>query len=58
MRRGFTLIELLIVITIILVISVITLPVVIPAMQHRQVSEGARLLQGTLVGPRCRRSLW
>ncbi len=52
MRRGFTLIELLVVITIILIVSAVALPVVIPAFQHRQVSEGARLVQGTLVGAR------
>ncbi len=52
MRRGFTLIELLAVITIIVIISVIALPVIIPALSHRQVSEGARILQGSLAGAR------
>ncbi len=52
MSRGFTLIELLVVIVIIVIVSVIALPVVLPALQHRQVSEAARLLQGSLVGAR------
>ncbi len=52
MRRGFTLIELLVVIVIILTVSALALPVVVPAFRHRQVSEGARLLQGTLAGAR------
>lgn len=51
-RSGFTLIELLIVITIIVLVSVLTLPMVLPAWSHRQVSEGARILQGSLVGAR------
>ena len=49
---GFTLIELLVVITIILLVSVLTLPTVIPALSNRQVSEGARILQGGLAGAR------
>ncbi len=52
MRRGFTLIEVLIVITIILIVSLLALPVIIPAFSHRQVSEAARLVQGALVGAR------
>ncbi len=52
MRRGFTLIELLVVILIIALISVIALPTIVPALSHRQVSEAARLLQGTLAGAR------
>jgi prepilin-type N-terminal cleavage/methylation domain-containing protein len=51
-RRGFTLIELLVVILIILLVSAVALPVVLPALSHRQVSEAARLLQGALVGAR------
>jgi prepilin-type N-terminal cleavage/methylation domain-containing protein len=51
-RAGFTLIELLVVILIILLVSAVTLPVVIPAMSHRQVSEGARILQAALAGAR------
>ncbi len=51
-RRGFTLIELLVVITIILIVSAVALPTVLPAINHRQVSEAARILQGALVGAR------
>ena len=51
-RAGFTLIELLVVITIILIISAAALPTIIPAIAHRQVSEGARILQGALAGAR------
>ena len=51
-RRGFTLIELLVVITIILIVSAVALPTVLPALSHRQVSEGARILQAALVGAR------
>jgi hypothetical protein len=46
------LIELLVVITIIVLISAVALPVVIPALSHRQVSEAARILQGAIVGAR------
>ena len=49
---GFTLIELLVVILIILLVSAVALPVVLPALSHRQVSEAARMLQGALVGAR------
>jgi prepilin-type N-terminal cleavage/methylation domain-containing protein len=51
-RHGFTLIELLIVIVIIVLVSVLTIPMILPAWSHRQVSEGARILQGSLVGAR------
>jgi prepilin-type N-terminal cleavage/methylation domain-containing protein len=51
-RKGFTLIELLVVILIILLVSAVTLPAVLPAWNHRQASEAARLLQGALVGAR------
>ena len=51
-RRGFTLIELLVVILIILMVSAVTLPSVISAFNHRQVSEAARILQAGLVGAR------
>ncbi len=51
-RGGFTLIELLVVITIILLISAVALPTVLPALAHRQVSEAARTVQGALVGAR------
>ncbi len=49
---GFTLVELLVVIFIILLISVVTLPTIVPAMNHRRVSEAARILQAALVGAR------
>ncbi len=50
--RAFTLIELLVVILIILLVSAVALPTVLPAIQHRQVSEAARILQAALVGAR------
>ena len=51
-RPGFTLIELLVVMLIILLVSAVTLPAIISAISHRQVSEAARILQGALVGAR------
>jgi prepilin-type N-terminal cleavage/methylation domain-containing protein len=51
-HRGFTLLELLIVIAIIILVSAVALPTVLPALQHRQVSESARILQGALAGAR------
>jgi prepilin-type N-terminal cleavage/methylation domain-containing protein len=51
-RRGFTLIELLVVITIILLVSAVALPVVLPALAHREVSEAARIVQASLAGAR------
>lgn len=50
--RGFTLIELLVVITIIILVSAVALPTVTSGIQHRQVSEAARIIQGALVGAR------
>jgi prepilin-type N-terminal cleavage/methylation domain-containing protein len=49
---GFTLVELLIVIFIILLVSAVTLPLVVPALANRQVSEAARILQAGLAGAR------
>jgi prepilin-type N-terminal cleavage/methylation domain-containing protein len=51
-RNGFTLIELLVVIFIVVLVSAVTLPAVLPALSHREVSEGARIFQAALVGTR------
>jgi prepilin-type N-terminal cleavage/methylation domain-containing protein len=51
-RRGFTLVEILVVIAIMLLVSVVALPTVLPALSHRQVSESARLVQAALAGAR------
>lgn len=51
-RSAFTLIELLVVLTIIALVSAATLPTVLPALQHRQISESARLVQATIEGQR------
>lgn len=53
-RRGFTLMELLVVLTIIVLISAVALPMVLPAYNHREVSAAGRTLQGALVGARSR----
>ncbi len=50
--RGFTLIELLVVITIILIVSIVALPTVLPALSHRQASEATRIVQSAIVGAR------
>ena len=39
-------------ITIILIVSAVALPTVLPALAHRQVSEAARILQGAIAGAR------
>ncbi len=49
---GFTLVELLVVVLIIFLLSVVALPAISSAINHRQVSEGARILQGALAGAR------
>lgn len=51
-RRGFTLIELLVVLVIVVLVSAVALPTVLPAIQHWQSSEAARLLQAALAGAR------
>ena len=50
--RGFTLIELLVVITIIGLISAATLPTILPALNNRQASEAASILQAALINAR------
>jgi prepilin-type N-terminal cleavage/methylation domain-containing protein len=50
--RGFTLVELLVVVVIVLLVSAVTLPTVLPALSQRQVNESARILQAALVGIR------
>jgi prepilin-type N-terminal cleavage/methylation domain-containing protein len=51
---GFTLIEVLVVLAMILIVSAVALPTVLPALSHRQVSEAARILQAEIVGARDR----
>lgn len=50
--RGFTLVELLVVVVIVILVSAVALPTVIPALTSRQVSEGARILQAAIAGAR------
>ncbi|WP_407673641.1 pilus assembly FimT family protein, partial [Paludisphaera rhizosphaerae] len=42
----------LVVLLIVSIIAAVTLPVVIPAISHRQVGEAARIIQGGLVAAR------
>jgi prepilin-type N-terminal cleavage/methylation domain-containing protein len=50
-RRAFTLIELLVVVTIVLLVAVIAIPV-LSTLNGKQVTDGARILTGSLVGAR------
>jgi prepilin-type N-terminal cleavage/methylation domain-containing protein len=52
MRRGFTMVELLVVILIIVLVSAVVLPQVLPAINHRQVTEAGRIFQAGLVQAR------
>lgn len=52
MHRGFTLIEIMVVLVIIAIVTVVALPTAMNALQHRQMSEGARILQSALAGAR------
>lgn len=52
--RGFTLVELLVVVVIIGLISLVTLPVVLPAWNHREVTGAAQVVQSVLNGARAR----
>lgn len=51
-RSGYTLVELLVVLMIVMLLTVATLPVVMPALNSRRVSEAALLLQAALAGAR------
>ncbi len=49
---GFTLVELLVVVLIVTLVSVVALPAVVSGVNHRQTSEAARILQGSIIGAR------
>jgi prepilin-type N-terminal cleavage/methylation domain-containing protein len=51
-RLGFTLVELLVVLVVISIVAATTIPVILPALAHRQVSESARLVQAAIEGAR------
>ena len=51
-RHAFTLVELLVVLLIVFLISAVTLPAIITATSHRELSEAARILQASLVQAR------
>lgn len=49
---GFTLVELMVVLVIVLLISAVALPAIIPALSNRQVTSAAQILQAGLVAAR------
>lgn len=49
---GFTLIELLVCLVIIVIVSAVALPTILPALNRRQTSEATRLIQAAIVGAR------
>lgn len=51
-RCGFTLVEILVVVIIVMLVSAVVIPQVIGALNGRQVSEAARILQAALAGAR------
>jgi type II secretory pathway pseudopilin PulG len=53
-RGGFSLLELLVVVFILLTVTAISLPLVVPAMSGRQVREGARMLNTFINAARSR----
>ncbi len=52
--RGVTLVELLVVITLLLIVTAVTLPVVAPSIQQRRVREATRLVTSYLAAARAR----
>ncbi len=51
-RRGFTLVELLVVLTIALLLSILAIPPIVGAINHRTGREGASIIQAALAGAR------